>query len=279
MGGFMAIRSQLIRYIPESSKQRLGRFLPDECRLVHDLTSNRTGARVMVDVGACTGSSLAPFAKDGWTVYAFEPDSANRADLEAGWGMAVDVHIDPRAVSDKAQIDLPFFRSDVSQGISGLSAFHESHEQAGTVDTTTVGDMVTEHEIDRIDFLKVDTEGHDLFVLKGVDWDRIAPDVVVCEFEDAKTVPLGYTFDDLATFLTDHGYTVVVSEWYPVVEYGRQHTWRRFAEYPCSLEDPDSWGNLIAVRDEADAQRLVAGLGTTARLWKLGGPVKRFLMP
>jgi FkbM family methyltransferase len=276
-GTIITIRNQFLRYLPDGALRQLGRFVPDECRLVFKVMEDRSGSGVMVDVGACRGAALAPFAGDGWTVYAFEPDTVNRAELEATWGNTPDVHIDTRAVSDKVQTDLPFFRSDVSEGISGLSAFHESHEEAGTVDATTVDEVVREHGIGHIDFLKVDTEGHDLFVLEGVDWDNTPPDVVVCEFEDAKTVPLGYSFDDLAMFLTDRGYTVVVSEWYPVVGYGMQHTWRGFATYPCALADPDAWGNLIAVRDARDSERLLAVLDRTSRLWRIGGPAKRFL--
>ena len=48
---------------------------------------------------------------------------------------------------------------------------------------------------------------------------------------DRKTVKLGYTARDLAEFLQRQGYSVLVSQWDPVVEYGTQHTWSRFTRF------------------------------------------------
>src|SRR3546814_10935540 len=84
-------------------------------------------------------------------------------------------------------------------------------------------------DIDGVDFLKVDTEGHDLFVLQGFPWERFRPAVIECEFEDAKTVPLGYTFHDMARFLLAKGYRVLVSEWHPIIRSGVRPDWRRSA--------------------------------------------------
>ena len=108
------------------------------------------------------------------------------------------------------------FRSSLSTGISGLSKFHDSHRPADRVDTVSLAEALVEHGIGRVEFLKVDTEGHDLFVLRGIDWERCAPSTIMCEFEDLKTRPLGYDYDALARYLTDRGYHVIVSEWYPV---------------------------------------------------------------
>ena len=271
----MTAVGSLAKALPEGLKRRMRSFLPDETRLVFDLVGRGAAERTMLDVGACKGDSLAPFAESGWTVYAFEPDDENRAELGKRWGHNANVHIDARAVSNEAATDLPFFRSPVSDGISSLAAFHETHERAGLVDATTIAAFTADNELGQIGFLKVDTEGFDLFVLEGVDWDRTPPDVVVCEFENAKTRPLGYSFEDLASFLVDHGYFVFVSEWYPVVQYGQTHRWRCFAEYPCSLADSAAWGNLIGVRDSNTARRLAGSLDSVARRWRVGGELRR----
>ena len=62
-------------------------------------------------------------------------------------------------------------------------------------------------------------------------------------------MPLGYDFHDLATYLQDQGYELIVSEWFPMVEYGMKHKWRQFENYPCELKDQKAWGNIIAVKD------------------------------
>lgn len=211
---------------------------------------------MLVDVGAHHGGSLAPFADAGWRVLAFEPDESNRAALVARFGDDANVTIDPRGVSDKAARGVAFYRSELSTGISGLSAFHASHTQSGTIDVTTLAAALAERGISRVDVLKIDTEGHDLFVLRGLPWEEVAPRVIVCEFEDAKTLPLGYSFDDLARYLTERGYRVVVSEWFPIERYGTTHRWRRFVTYPCELADRTGWGNLIATRTDADHRAL-----------------------
>ena len=250
---------------------------PDETNLVYQTMKDHAASRVMLDVGACLGHAFSSFANDGWTVYAFEPDPINRQKLTEGWGDNPTVRIDPRAVSNKTASDVPFFRSDVSAGISGLSSFHESHEASGTVETITLDVYCQEEGITEVAFLKVDAEGYDLFVLQSMPWSDISPHVVVCEFENSKTVPLGYTFDDLAGYLRDRNYHVLVSEWYPIVNYGGPHRWRRFAPYPCTPTDPNAWGNLIAVQDLDDYSRLINASNKLTATWHFGTRVQRLL--
>ena len=87
-------------------------------------------------------------------------------------------------------------------------------------------------------------------VLKGFPWAQSPhPKVIVCEVEDAKTLPLGYSIHQLADFLVDRAYRLIISEWYPVKSYGGPHRWRRFSTYPCERVDSQGWGNIIATKD------------------------------
>ncbi len=239
------------------SLKRRDRAGVDETGMVATMRGATPG--VMVDVGAHHGTALQYFAARGWTVHAFEPDPANRAVLERDHGTNPAVHIDPRAVSDVGGQELTYYASDVSTGISGLHAFHDSHRPVAMVTTTTLGDVCRDRGLERIDFLKIDTEGHDLFVLRGLDWDAVHPAVVECEFEDSKTVPLGYDVHDLARFLLDRGYTVWLSEWHPVVRYGTAHDWRGIAPYPLRPAR-GSWGNLLAFADPPDLREIATGV-------------------
>ncbi len=232
-------------------KSVLGRVSLDEVEIIYDLLKDYKSSKVMIDVGAHFGGSLAPFAEGGWNVFGFEPDPKNREMLLDLCAKYHNVSVDTRAVSDKNQKNLSFFTSDVSTGISSLSAFHESHKESAFVDTVTLEVFAGDNNIKEVAFLKIDTEGHDLFVLKGINWETMWPDVILCEFEDRKTKPLGYDFHDLAKYLQDKGYDLMVSEWYPIVEYGIQHKWRQFSSYPCELYDQKAWGNIIAVKDGA----------------------------
>jgi len=237
----------------------------DETDCVSTLYDDHLQGSVMIDVGAHHGHATFPFVEKGWRVFAFEPDNDNRAILEkrlaeAGIGPET-VLVDKRAVSNEARSGVTFFRSDQSTGISGLSAFHPTHESRQTVDITTLRDVLADKDVAGVDFLKIDTEGHDLFVLKGFPWERFSPAVIECEFEDAKTVPLGYTFHDMASYLCGKGYQVFVSEWHPIVRYGIRHDWRRLRRYPCELSDKAAWGNLLAFRDSIPETVVAEALG------------------
>jgi FkbM family methyltransferase len=242
----------------------------DETRAISDLPAAAKHDGFMIDVGAHHGSALLPFARRGWNVLAFEPDEVNREALHevlVRRHVETRVSVDARAVSNNARNDQPFYRSDQSTGISGLSAFHSSHHVAQSVDTVTLASVIEAKSIDAVDFLKVDTEGYDLFVLRGFPWDQLQPAFVECEFEDDKTQPLGYGMHDLALFLTDLGYTVFVSEWHPITRYGIRHDWRQLLRYPCNLSDAKSWGNLLAFRDpviESDLVRTFGGVVSAA---------------
>lgn len=247
----------------------------DETRAVRALLHGKKSG-FMIDVGAHEGHSLKLFLDDAWDVIAFEPDDVNRGKLTqllAQHRNGHRVEVDTRCVSDRIQSKIPFFRSPQSTGISGLSAFHETHAQAQSVDTVTLGAYLERRPLGEVDFLKIDTEGHDLFVLKGFPWERQRPAVIECEFEDRKTVPLGYTYHDLARFLTERGYTVYVSEWHPIVRYGIRHEWRRLMRYPADLADEASWGNLVAFRDPVDERPLAAAFKSVMRVENKAKPV------
>jgi len=206
---------------------------------------------LMIDVGAHQGGALAPFTKSGWRVFAFEPDLENREVLIKKFGSYPLVQVDPRAVSNQPASNVTLYKSDQSSGISSLTPFHKSHHEAMKVDVITLAGFLAEQQLleEQINFLKIDTEGYDYFVLQGFPWDQVSPDLILCEFENAKTEPLGYSITDLAEYLLARSYKLIVSEWYPIQAYGSPHRWRRFALYPCELLDPKAWGNIIAARD------------------------------
>jgi len=234
-------------------------FQPDETNYVFQILMGADKPGLMIDVGAHYGSSLAPFAHAGWQVLAFEPDSANRHKLSEAFGTYPNVTIDPRACSDQVQLSATLFTSVESTGVSGLSAFLKSHQATEHVPVTTLAVALKEHGLAStpINCLKIDTEGFDLMVLKGYPWEtRAHPLLILCEFEDAKTIPLGYNFHDLAAYLIQYDYHLIISEWYPIERYGGKHRWRRFMTYPCQLADPQGWGNIIAVKDSSTFKQL-----------------------
>jgi FkbM family methyltransferase len=231
------------------SRERDEHISVDETGVVAHLLSARTGrTHTMLDVGAHIGTSAAYFNRLDWMIHCFEPDPVNRAALEAEYGDKANVVIDSRAVSDEPASDVSFYKSEESTGISALHAFRDTHRPANRVDVTTISDYVKAWGINKVDFLKIDVEGFDFSVLKGVPWDHIKPDVIECEYEDAKTRALGHTWEDIARFLRDMGYAVYISEWHPIIRYGVAHDWRRIVPYPGRAIPTESWGNILAFR-------------------------------
>jgi FkbM family methyltransferase len=221
----------------------------DECQIVHAFLRDRVHQGVLFDVGAHRGSVSALFANDGWSVHAFEPDAANAMRFLENLEGRSNIRLDRRAVSDKSGDVLPFFTSKKSTGISSLHVFDSSHEQTGSVTTVSLRDYVNEHRLLKIDFLKTDIEGHDLFALRGLDFQTVRPKVIVSEYEEKKTRPLGISNSDIARFFSDRGYFFVVSEWHPVRAYGATHKWHRLTD-SFGQVDPASWGNIIAFASE-----------------------------
>lgn len=219
----------------------------DETEVVAHMSRDKTGrSYVMVDVGAHFGTSASYFDGLGWTIHCFEPDPSNREKLAKRLGKKDNVTIDTRAVSDRPAKGVPFFKSDESTGISGLHAFRDTHREASPVEVTTITQVADELGLDRIDFLKIDVEGFDFSVLKGVPWERLRPQIIECEFEDLKTIPLGHSYKDAAQFLADKGYAVYLSEWHPIIRYGIAHDWHRLVSFPDVELAPDAWGNMLA---------------------------------
>lgn len=221
----------------------------DEAKLIRAYFAAHPRRGTIVDVGAQFGTSFRDYLNEGWRAIAFEPDPSKFEKLAKYEGKP-GFTLHKMAVGDKAVASLPFYTSPESTGISSLLAFRDSHQVATHVRVVTLRDILPREGVTGIDYLKIDTEGYDLAILRGHDW-AILPEVIMCEFDEIKTRHLGHTYRELADLLTDHGYEVYLSEWAPIVKYGGGYQWRSLATYPCPLHDRNAWGNLVAVAPHA----------------------------
>jgi len=220
----------------------------DESHLVSNFLLKKLDSGVVIDVGVAWGTVSAPFLDKGWTVFGFEPDldSKKRAAIANLLENYSHFYCSYNAVSDKGGKTLSFYVSAESAGISSLHNF-KNHKLSHTVTTIRLSDFLREKNINQVDFLKIDTEGHDLFVLKGFPFDKVQPAIVIVEFDDFKTKPLGYSYKDIGDLLRQNGYFVYLSEWFPIKKYGTKHKFRCLRKYPAELVDSRDWGNFIAV--------------------------------
>jgi len=223
----------------------------DEAFIVKEVFKNKNHG-ILIDVGAHTGSFFENFIWSNWDIYAFEPDPAEFKQQALREFQALkNIKVFNTAVSNESNKILPFYASDESTGISSLHSFTGNHKKITEVKTITLQDFLENHGIKEITILKIDTEGHDYFVLQGIPWDYVQPHFIMCEFEDRKTTPLGYDFDMLGSYLLKKGYKVFVSEWEPIVHYGQPCNWVGYKEYPCKLNHKDGWGNFLCFYQDA----------------------------
>lgn len=78
------------------------------------------------------------------------------------------------------------------------------------VNVTTLDAFVVENNIDKIDLIKIDTEGHEYFVLKGglETLHKMKPDII-CEINESNMQQCGTNFSDFNNFINSIGYSIV----------------------------------------------------------------------
>lgn len=223
----------------------------NECDIITSFIFKYNVSGVVIDVGFFNGRSSQKLLNKGWVVHGFEPDLDDyKRNSIKKLCKKKNFVFDDRAVSNKSGEKLCFYTSSESRGISSLHAFTSGHKKSHEVNTVSLTDYVEEKNIYNISFLKIDTEGHDLYVLQGFPFYKMRPKIVLCEFEDRKTKGLGYTYTDMVEFMMNYDYKVFLFEWYPVQKYGGKHLFRRVTMCPCDLIDDNATGNLMAIRDD-----------------------------
>ena len=146
------------------------------------VTGNRwvtlTDDALVLDVGANFGVMALAFAKafPKGRVIAFEPThyatGRLRRNLELNPDLAVRVETVQAFVSEQAKsnVDLVAY---ASWRVDGLTTGHEHPVHTGTPHSTegvpsiTLDEFVSARNLDKVDLLKIDTDGHELSVLKG----------------------------------------------------------------------------------------------------------------
>jgi FkbM family methyltransferase len=127
---------------------------------------------VIFDVGANVGkwSSRLLAADPSATLFLFEPSPFCREKIAARPELC-HVTVTPAAVGEKAGKALLHF-SQPTDGSASLHAREDSFFEDRTysqieVDVVTIDDFIASHQLEFIDFLKMDIEGHELFALQG----------------------------------------------------------------------------------------------------------------
>lgn len=241
----------------------------DETSAVAALLTNAPSGSTMINVGADDEQRFTAFRDQGWKISSFYSDPQSRvtrlerwAKHERGSIVIPDARFLKNSLEKKGFASL---RGGQSSEPDGPSAASMSHTDAQKDGVATLGQLLQDSAPSTVDFLRVAAEGLALSVLLGFPWDRFAPAVVECDFQDAKTKPLGYSYDDLCRFLIDKGYKIYLSEWHPNAQGTVAREWLRLVSYPCDLADARAWGKLLAFRDHIEEDALAEAVQKTLR--------------
>ena len=175
-----------------------------------------TDVGVFVDIGANSPSNAvsAPFLRIGWSGLAIEPIPSKAQSLvDAGWPAVEQVALTSPV---KAQVE-----SGVLYLAGGEDGVHSSLDPAGidvssprsgevSVPLKTLQSVLQKHGLSVIDLLSIDTEGTELDILQGVNFEAVEIGLILIEDwqRDSK----------LHDFLVGHGFRIVCrsgfNSWY-----------------------------------------------------------------
>ena len=168
----------------------------------------------IVDVGAQNGcfTLLAKYVPNS-TVYAFEPCISVYDDLvdNVNLNNLLNVKTYNMALSDKEGEGV-LNVSHIQQGLSTLASdplrFEKTHSDQETVKLTTLDAMFYDKSV-RVDFMRIDTEGWEYYVLKGGEKTiKEYKPVIFLEWNETNIAQAKVDVSQLDTFFEENGYTL-----------------------------------------------------------------------
>ncbi len=133
------------------------------------LLKNIQAGMIVFDIGANIGDSVLQIAKKlngTGSIYAFEPspDVFQRLNRNVSLNNFNNIETFNLGMAD-VESQLSFVVEDKNH--SGGAFISKDANNAIKVAVTTIDKFVAEHNLSKLDFLKIDTEGFEVFVLKG----------------------------------------------------------------------------------------------------------------
>jgi FkbM family methyltransferase len=201
---------------------------------------------VLFDVGANGGDYLqAAFAVLGKDVraYSFEPQSSSFQELQSHFGD------DSRAVLIHAALGKEIGTANLFFSVDGAStaSLHQGatpiEAQSESVMITTIDHVCREQGVDRIDLLKIDTEGHEMEVLFGAHEMLKASRIRSIQFEFGDTfVPTNYHFRDIFDLLSPQYriYRILRHGLFEITHYSHDLEVYKLSNFMCLLKSPVS---------------------------------------
>jgi FkbM family methyltransferase len=179
----------------------------------YSILKNKNDPFVFLDVGAQTGcfTLLAKyFPASKW--YAFEPikEATDELNINLLLNDIKNVSVYQICISDHAGLGhLRIPKDDDHWGLAtfGEKLFRFQQYEEKSVQCITLDEFVEENSIKKVDFIKIDTEGWELFVLRGgrtlINRDR---PIILMEFNQSNMDQCDVDGNDVFQFLEETGY-------------------------------------------------------------------------
>jgi FkbM family methyltransferase len=164
---------------------------------------------IVLDAGANKGLWSAYFLNKNVSVkiLAFEPSSNAFNLLQAKFNLVSNITLIKKGLSDEEKQSIFFEEPDCGETSSVVPQVSNRYSMKTEIQLTTVDRVIKEYKLPEIDFLKIDVEGLDLFVLKGASENLKAKKIKFIQFEyNSSWAFAGSTLIQALRFLEDYGY-------------------------------------------------------------------------
>ena len=177
--------------------------------------------KTFIEIGSCDFNTLNHLYYDGWQGIIVEPVKKYLDNLEKHPTI---VYVNSALDTKNGERDLwmcPEKYFQKSRDFKGMSSFHRDihhgsmageemlndrgvpvHTEKIKVETITWDTLVEKYNIQWVDYLKIDTEGHDWEILKSIDLNKIKPKVIKVEHKHSGKLR------EIVNYLHTHGYHV-----------------------------------------------------------------------
>lgn len=182
------------------------RFTGEEYFITHELA--RHDIQVCIDVGANVGAYTTMLIRYlPCTVYAIEPSSSSFTALTQSVSRNPRVTTINAAIGEKNGSGTLFSRHELSEKASLTPTPGDKTPLQETVSIKTLDTLVKEFSIERIDFIKIDTEGYEREVFLGMQdtLRRLQPKFIQFEFNHVHLYR-GTTLYDLSLLLEGYAF-------------------------------------------------------------------------
>jgi FkbM family methyltransferase len=170
-----------------------------------------------IDVGANAGYFTliaAACVGDSGRVLSIEPNPSVAEQLRVNVARSKfsNVIIEQTACSDSAEncTETLYLPDDSSLGKASLSQANARSVESVKVRSATLDQLIREHALEKVTFVKIDVEGAELMVLRGMTETlrRLRP-IIVLELEPDLLADLGTSTEEVIAFLSGFSYSIV----------------------------------------------------------------------